>query len=196
MLNTVVSEDGMTHAFGLIGNEWQNPVDTCANAWYMFPESSIWQAPWLENIDSAEDLETDLDYAFLAGQLIWYGYVDASGCVNSGLLPNGYADECGMEKAHDLVMEWQNRFDQVIVDASDESYVPARLIKGVIAQESQFWPLWADKPEYGYGMMSEMGIDLLLNWNVEYYLKVCKQHYTSDQCQKGYSYLSAEQRQF
>jgi hypothetical protein len=196
MRNIIVEDFGKKNSFGLLGNDWPNPVDTCANVWNMFPESSTLQSPWLVKTNSAENLETDLDYSLLAGRLIWHGYVDASGCENSGLLPNGAADECGMTKAGPLVLEWQNRFNQVIMKASDETRVPPRLIKGVIAQESQFWPLWPNKPEYGYGMMSEMGIDLLLNWNVDYFLNLCNQHYPSDQCQKGYSYLTSEQRSF
>ena len=196
MRNIILSDDGNTHSFALLGDEWPSTVDVCANAWDMFPETDSLESAWLSKIDAPDELETDLDYSLLAGRLIWNGYVDASGCPDSGLLPNGSADECGMTKAHDLVMEWQNRFNQVITRASEETYVPARLIKGVIAQESQFWPLWPNKPEYGYGMMSEMGIDLLLNWNVNYYLNLCKQYYTADQCQNGYSYLTDEQRRF
>jgi hypothetical protein len=171
-------------------------VDACANVWNMFPEPATVQSPWLAKVYSAENMKTDLDYALLAGRLIWNGNVDASGCQNSGLLPNGSADECGITKAHALVLEWQNRFNQVIIKASDQTRVPPRLIKGLIAQESQFWPLWANKPEYGYGMMSEMGIDMLLNWNVDYFLNLCTQHYPADQCQKGYSYLTSDQRRF
>lgn len=196
MRNLLLSKENNLHIFDVVGEDWPSPVDACANTWNLFPETEIYGARWLEKVFSTDSLKTDLDYALLAGRLIWHGYVDASGCPDSGLLANGAADECGMTQAYPLVLEWQNRFNQVILRASDETRIPARLIKGVIAQESQFWPLWQDRPEYGYGMMSEMGIDLLLNWNTQFYLDLCNEHYTSDECQLGYSNLPLEKRRF
>lgn len=192
----LATDTGNQHLFELIGNEWKTSADAAANIWGIFPEIGTSQAKWNQRLDDKDQLGTNIDYSMLAGRLIWYGYVDASGCPNSGLLPNGNADECGLEKAQPLVLEWQNRFNSVILQASEKTKIPPRIIKGLIAQESQFWPMWPSKPEFGYGMMTEKGIDLLLTWNTDYYLDLCNQHYTPDDCDDGYSSLTEEQQQF
>jgi len=84
----------------------------------------------------------------------------------------------------------------VIFRASQETRIPPRIIKGLIAQETQFWPLWQEESEFGYGMITENGIDLLLNWNLDFYLELCNRYYTPDQCSDGYSLLSETQQQF
>ena len=45
-------------------------------------------------------------------------------------------------------------------------------------------------------MITENGIDLLLNWNLDFYLEICNRYYTPDQCSDGYSMLSEPQQQF
>ena len=192
----IATDEGEQHLFELIGDEWTSSADAAANIWNIFPDLNVSRAAWNQRVKDESSLNTDVDYAMLAGRLIWYGYVDASACPDSGLLPNGSADECGVSKAYDLVLEWQNRFNNVILRASQETNIPPRIIKGLIAQESQFWPMWPSKPEFGYGMMTENGIDLLLTWNTEYYLDLCNQHYTPDDCDDGYSSLTEKQRQF
>ena len=197
MRNLIVAEDDRSvYRFNLLGNEWLDRTDAAANIWDMFPDVNTDQAGWMKYGDTSTLLFTDSDYALLAGQLIWYGYVDASECEDKGLLENGNANECGEEKARDLAVEWQNRFNDVIFQASQETRIPPRVIKGLIAQESQFWPLWQVKSEFGYGMITENGIDLLLNWNVDYYLELCNRYYTPDQCAVGYSLLSEPKQQF
>lgn len=192
----IATENGNQHLFEIIGDDWRTTTDIAANIWGIFPDIATTQAEWMQRPEDDSSLKTNIDYAMLAGRLIWLGYVDASGCPDSGLLPNGAADECGMGKAKDLVVEWQNRFNSVILRASQETNVPPRILKGLIAQESQFWPLWDSKPEFGYGMMTENGIDLLLTWNTDYFLNLCNQHYTPDDCDDGYSLLTEEQQRF
>jgi hypothetical protein len=194
--NYVNTDTGNRYLFELIGNDWETSSDAAANIWRLFPGTNTSLAKWMQRIDNETLLKTNIDYAMLAGRLIWLGYVDASGCPDSGLLPNGAADECGLGEAFDLVVEWQNRFDTVILRASQKTNVPPRILKGLIAQESQFWPLWDSKPEFGYGMMTENGIDLLLTWNTDYYLRLCNLHYTPDNCDDGYSSLTEEQQRF
>jgi len=184
------------YLFQLLGEEWEGQVDCCANSWDHFPDLETDQSAWMMRGDDPALLYTAENYVLLAGKLIWHGYVDASVCENSGLLPNGAADACGLEQARDMVVEWQNRLDPVIIKAANETFIPPRLIKGLIAQESQFWPLWPEKREFGYGMLTENGIDLLLNWNTEYYLKICNKYYTPDVCGAGYSALDTNQRRF
>ncbi len=59
---------------------------------------------------------------------------------DGGMLPNGYADVCGLEKARPIVADWQNQFDQQIIDVGKATGVPGQLMKNLFAQESQFWP--------------------------------------------------------
>lgn len=196
MRNITLEGDKTTHLVQLLGDQWQGAVDTCANTWDHFPDLVSEQSSWIARGDDPDFLYTTEDYALLAGKLIWHGYVDAAGCEDNGLLPNGAANACGQEHAHDLVVEWQNRLDPVILAAADKTFIPPRLLKGLIAQETQFWPLWPEKNEFGYGMMTEKGIDMLLTWNMDYYLNLCQRYYTPDVCMGGYSSLTDQQRQF
>ena len=194
--NLPLEDSSSTQLVELLGKQWQGTVDACANIWDHFPDLKTEEASWLVRGDSPDFLYTTVDYALLAGRLIWHGYVDASGCENNGLLPNGAANSCGQEHARDLVVEWQNRLNPVILSAAEKTFIPPRLLKGLIAQETQFWPLWSEKNEFGYGMMTEKGIDMLLTWNQDYYLNLCQRYYTPDVCEKGYSSLTANQKQF
>jgi hypothetical protein len=189
-------EDDEEYRFDLIGRDWLEHTDTAANIWNIFPDDSALQSDWIEYAEKEEMLVTDNDYALLAGQLITGGYVNASECDGGGLLVNGNATECGEEKAQALVGEFQNRFNDLILEASLETRIPPKIIKGVIAQESQFWPFWSRKLEYGYGMITENGIDMLLNWNQDFYLELCNQYYTPDYCINGYSRLIEKDQQF
>ena len=134
--------------------------------------------------------------ALLAGQLIRAGFVDASDCPGGGLIDMGYANMCGNEKTRDLVVEWQNRSNPAILKAAQESGIPPWLLKGLIAQETQFWPQWEKDGEFGYGMLTEKGMDMLLNWNIPYFLELCNTYYTPDDCNQGYSSLSENQQRF
>jgi len=196
MRNRIMGSDGTTHYFEVIGDGFLYPIDVCANIWEIFPEETELKSAWLQRADEADDLYTDVDYAMLAGQLIWYGYVDASACQDGGLLTNRAASECGIEKARAQVIEWQNQHNTEIIESSNETDIPSRLLKGLVGQESQFWPDWQIANEYGYGMITELGTDLLLTWNVDYYLDLCDTYYPSYQCMGGYSSLSDKQQQF
>ena len=196
MRNRIIGGDGTTHYFEVMGDGFLYPIDVCANIWDIFPEENELKSAWLQRADEADDLYTEVDYAMLAGQLIWYGYVDASACQDGGLLTNRAASECGIEKARAQVIEWQNQHNSEIIESSNETDIPSRLLKGLVGQESQFWPDWQIANEYGYGMITELGTDLLLTWNVDYYLNLCDIYYPSYQCMSGYSSLSDEQQQF
>ena len=58
------------------------------------------------------------------------------------------------------ILEWQNRYDQAIFNSSNLLNVPLRLLKGVIAQESQFWPLSDDDEEFGLGRVTDYGLSI------------------------------------
>jgi hypothetical protein len=164
--------------------------DICAEAWH-----AVIQSPpeWLQTPVYAEQLKTEVPYALLAGQLIKNGVVDASECTNDGLLFNGNADACGLDKAMSAVITWQNQFDSAILDAARNNRVPAVLLKKLFAQETQFWPgtswqIW----EYGIGQATSFGLDPLFQYYPEYYQSTCPSVFSQATCQGGYASLSSD----
>jgi hypothetical protein len=124
----------------VISSQWQgNEIATCAEIWQAFPP--VGGVPdWLSTPEDPAFLASEEPYSYLAGRLIAEGVVDASSCPSGGLLSNGYADNCGLEVAMPEVIEWQNQFDDQIMDVALNSKVPAQLLKNLFALESQFWP--------------------------------------------------------
>jgi hypothetical protein len=142
---------------------------------------------WLKSPEQFEYLATDEAYYYLAGRLISQGVVDASHCPAWGLLPNGYADACGLEAAAPLVMEWQNQFDTRIIQVAQETGVPAKLMKNLFAQESQFWPgMFKVEREYGLGQITDKGADTILLWDPAFYAQFCPLVLSQENCDKGY----------
>jgi hypothetical protein len=136
---------------------------------------------------------TEEPYQYLAGRLIAQGVVDASSCPAGGLLSNGYADTCGLEKALPTVQQWQNQFNNQILQVAKETGVPGQVLKSVFAQESQFWPgAFKDPKEFGLGQITDNGAEALLLWNTSFYNQFCPLVLDKSQCQRGYVYLSAE----
>ncbi|MBI5839778.1 MAG: S8 family serine peptidase [Chloroflexi bacterium] len=154
---------------------------------------------WLSRTDSVEELASNRPLAFLAGHLIANRIVDINECPDIGLLTNGAASTCGLEKARYQVYLWQNRFDTNIFNAAQETGVPPYLLKGVFTQETQFWPAasqnnsW-DFGEYGLGQLNELGADALLAWNASFYNKFCPTVLEKKNCKKEYISLPADQR--
>jgi hypothetical protein len=140
-------------------------------------------------VTSPEELATTHDYALLAGKLILRGAVSASGCDDGGLLPNGAASACGIEAARIQTTLTQNNFDAYILEAANISRIPPKILKGVIGQESQFWHSWVIEGEYGYGMMTDKGVDMLLNYDTRFFLDLCTPVYGEADCAWGYSSL-------
>jgi hypothetical protein len=109
------------------------------------------------------------------------------------LLPNGYADACGLEAAAPLVMAWQNQFDERIIEVAKETGVPAQLMKNLFAQESQFWPGIFKVPyEFGLGQITDKGADTILLWNPNLFDQFCPQVLAQDSCDQGYLALPAD----
>jgi hypothetical protein len=109
------------------------------------------------------------------------------------LLPNGYADPCGLELARPLVEEWQNRFDLQIIQVANETGVPAQLIKNIFAQESQFWPgMFRVQNEYGLGQLTDNGAETILLWNPTFFEQFCPLVLDASACQRGYLYLDSQ----
>jgi hypothetical protein len=59
---------------------------------------------WVYVPEFADQLHTEENYFFLAGQLITNKIVDASSCPSGGLALNDYANACGMAAAKPKVI--------------------------------------------------------------------------------------------
>ena len=99
----------------------------------------------------------------------------------------------GIEATREEVISWQNAHNPEMQIAGQEAFIPPRLIKGIIALESQFWPSWKIEGEHGLGMITEDGVDMLLMWNQPYFLQKCTLLYSNESCKKGYFEFSDEQ---
>lgn len=146
---------------------------TCSETWQAFPP--IGGMPeWLSSPDRKEDLESDTSYYYLAGALITFGVVDASACLDGGLQAPNIASACGVEAARPKLVEFQNRFDDDIFSVSQETGVPARLLKNVFARESQIWPgIYTTYKEAGLGQLTPNGADTVLLWNTNFFRQFC-----------------------
>jgi hypothetical protein len=177
----------------VISTQWRGAqVASCSDIWEAFPP--LGGVPeWLANPTQPELLATDRAYFYLAGRLIAQGVVDASACPQGGLLPNGYADACGLEKARPAVEAWQNQFDPPIIAAAQEHGVPSQLLKNLFAQESQFWPgEFRVRWEFGLGQLTDNGTDAILLWNEAFYDQFCPLVLHEDSCAGGYFKLSTQ----
>lgn len=177
----------------VISTQWRGePLTSCAKTWEVFPP--VGGLPeWLSTPDQTDLLLSDEAYFYLAGRLIAQGVVDASSCATAGLLPNGYADACGLEKARPVVETWQNQFDERIIEVSQDSSIPAQLLKNLFAQESQFWPGVFRVPyEFGLGQITDKGADVILLWNDTFYEQFCPLVLAEDACEDGYLKLKED----
>lgn len=177
----------------VLSNQWLGgQIAGCAQGWQAFPPIGG-LVPWLSTPDDPALLASGDAYYYLAGRLIAQGVVDASDCVAGGLMPNGYADACGLEKARPLVESWQNRFDARILAVARENNIPAMLLKNLFAQESQFWPGMFRVPyEFGLGQITDKGADTLLLWNEDFYNQFCPLVLSADACGEGYLNLRTD----
>jgi len=179
----------------VISNQWEGkPIASCAQIWDVFPPPEGMPG-WLSTPGAPALLTSNAPFQYLAGRLIASGSVKAPDCPGGGLLSNGYADACGLEKALPVVQEWQNRFDSQIFNASASTGVPAQLMKNVFAQESQFWPgAYKDPKEFGLGQITDNGAETILLWNQAFFNQFCPQILDKSTCKRGYVYLSEENR--
>ena len=188
-----VKEDGQ-FIFQLLGDQWKNDIPGGSLVWNIFTPLDVFENGWAKKIDDPQELDTAVNYSLLAGRLIWDGIVIPDECGDSGLLANGAATTCGMAAARDKVIEWQNKHNADIQAASVKAQIPARLLKGVIGQESQFYAKWGLSEEYGLGMLTEHGIDMLLQWNEPYFFWKCSLVFGADYCESGYLNITNAQR--
>ena len=180
----------------VLSSQWRGgEIASCADSWDAFPP--LGGVPdWLSTPDDYQELESDLDYAYLAGNLIKRGVVDASQCIDFGLDPFGQATACGLEVAQPAMVEWQNRFDQLIMDAAQETQIPAVLLKRLFARESQFWPgVFNDGTDVGLGQLTVEGADFAFLWNPVFFEQFCPLVLGEADCDQGYLHLEEEQRE-
>ena len=87
----------------VLSSQWVGvPVASCVQAWQVLPP--VGGPPtWLSTPTQSEQLGTEIPYNYLAANLIKSKVVDASFCIDNGLLPDGGANNCGMEAARSAV---------------------------------------------------------------------------------------------
>lgn len=128
---------------------------------------------WIYAPESADELHTEENYFFLAGQLIINTVVDASTCPSGGLALNDYANACGMSIAKPAVIYIQNMLNEPILQAWKDVGVPPVMLKQLIRIESQFWPSQYSITHYGFGHITNIGIRNVLDWNPDLYTMFC-----------------------
>lgn len=189
------STDARKWYVDVLSSQWRDgKLATCSDTWQAFPP--IGGLPeWLTSPDESQDLQSDVSYYYLAGSLITHGVVDASTCQDGGLQAPNVGSACGVEAARPKLVEWQNRFNDEILQASSETGVPARLLKNVFARESQIWPgIYTTYKEAGLGQLTENGADTVLLWNPDFFNQFCPLVLDKKYCEKGFGNLDeAEQ---
>lgn len=176
----------------VLSTQWiGKPHATCSLAWQSFPPSDGLPA-WLSNPENPADLQSEVAYVYLAGNLILQGQVNVEACLDGGVYADGTATPCGAETARFAVSEWQNRFDVLIFDVARKSEVPAQLLKNLFSRESQFWPgIFNERDDVGLGQLTEHGADTALMWNPAFYNEFCPLVLDKSLCEsRGYAELS------
>jgi hypothetical protein len=176
----------------VLSTQWiGKPNATCSIAWQSFPPSDGLPS-WLSTPENPADLQSEVAYLYLAGNLILQGQVNVEACLDGGVFADGIATPCGAEAARFAVSEWQNRFDLLILDVARDSEVPAQLLKNLFSRESQFWPgIFNERDDVGLGQLTEHGADTALMWNPAFYNEFCPLVLDKSVCQsKGYAELS------
>jgi hypothetical protein len=179
----------------VLSSQWSGPaLAACSEAWDTFPP--VGGVPdWLSTPQKASQLASNISYEYLAGKLIQQGLVDISTCDEGGMETNGQPSACGLEVSRAAVIVWQNRFDDQILTAAQESGIPARLLKKVFARESQFWPgISTAHPEVGLGQMTEGGADTTLLWNRPFFEQFCPAVLDESECLQGYPHINSIQQ--
>lgn len=164
-----------------------NPnITTCAEIW------EVREIPFnlplaLEYPRSIDELKTEYNYYYLAAMLIQNKAVDASQCPFNGLQTITTANQCGVEVARPVILEWQNMYDSKLFETGVNFGVPARLLKRIFALESQFWPgIYIDILESGFGQLNETGADALLMYNPRFFGQFCPTVLHPTTCDLGY----------
>lgn len=177
----------------LVMQPWEDRLPYGSLTWKVLPAQDDPFAALTCNPSSPEALATDKPYQYLAGGLIQSGLAKVEGCYDGGLLSPGIASVCGVHKVLDETIAWQNKYDGLILAASVKEKIPSRLLKAMIAQESQFWPV-NDRQETGLGKLTDNGVDMLLTWNSRYYSRLCYAVFAPEFCVMTFPNQSPENR--
>jgi hypothetical protein len=178
----------------VLSTQWiGKPNATCSLAWQSFPPSDGLPG-WLLTPEKPANLQSEVAYVYLAGNLIMQGLVNVEACLDGGVYSDGTATPCGAEAAYFAVTDWQNRFDVLIFDVARNSEVPAQLLKNLFSRESQFWPgIFNERDDVGLGQLTEHGADTALMWNPAFYREFCPLVLDKSLCQfRGYAELSRD----
>lgn len=157
-------------------NVYAEAVSTCLNR----VNIDLNELHWIYVPETADELRTNEDRFFLAGQLISNDIVDASVCPSGGLRLDGYANACGIALARPAVNYIQNMLNEPILEAYKNTGVPPVLLKQLISVESEFWPSQYSYSHYGFGHITNMGMRNALQWNPALVAKVCPPSATED----------------
>ena len=195
---TYVEDEDIDHFWyvDILSSQWRGEANaSCSESWDAFPP--VGGVPyWLSTPSEISELETDFSYTYLAGNLITAKIVDASQCLDFGIDASGQATPCGLEVAQPAMVEWQNRFDSLIMQASEESNTPAILLKRLFARESQFWPgVFNEGKDIGFGHLTENGADMALLWNASFFEEFCPLVLEDGVCNGSYLNLSEEEQE-
>ncbi len=179
----------------VLSSQWRGPAPaSCSEIWEAFPP--VEDLPrWLRTPARPQDLETKIPYEYLASNLIAQGAVDVSSCPDGGRNADGSISPCGLEMARPKVIEWQNRFDELILEIARNTGVPAQMLKNLFARESQFWPgIFREGGDIGLGQLTENGADTMLLWNFSFFDQFCPLLLPQERCNLGYPRLSDEEK--
>lgn len=196
LVRNIYLEGTDEYLFEVMDDRWKTEIPGCAHDWGLFPSIKNEYQVIFQRPRDPQDLYTDINYTLLSGNLIWMGFVDASDCADGGLLENRAASPCGVEKARKLVIAIQNSFNEQILQSSQAANIPARILKGMVAQESQYWRDSGIAGEFGFGHITDDGVDLLLLWNQSYFIEMCLLSYEKEICDLGYAHLSVDQQEY
>ncbi|MGE5251680.1 MAG: hypothetical protein ACM3QS_15870, partial [Bacteroidota bacterium] len=185
---TSMEQDGYHVTIESVSQFFGAFTDSCLKIWEIEDESF---PSWAEFPPFPYELNTQITLHQLAARLIVNGAVDSRDCPAGGLSgdlswPNG----CGLERARDKMIEWQNKYDDAIWSAANDVGIPPKILKTLIQVESQFWPgngrFYMD--EYGLGQLNELGMDVLLRQDNALYQQACSAVLTN--CTTPYVSLS------
>ncbi len=162
--------------------------DSCAEVWGM---EGATPRDWMIFPQTSNSLATRISLHYLSAALINAGVVDASACPGNGFSAEGL-NACGLEVASNAALEWQNMYDFNIWLAARDHGIPPKILKTLIEVESQFWPANARnyQDEYGLAQISELGTDVILRWDKDFYDRACPN--VIGDCSNRYLRLPAE----
>jgi hypothetical protein len=176
-------------------NQYTSFADSCSVMWGV---GDLENAQWDNFVQFPYELNTKKTYHRLATQLILNGAVDTADCPYGGLSSGlNWPTTCGLEKANGAMIEWQNKYDDRIWLASKNQGIPPKLLKSLLGLESQFWPGNSRfyMEEYGLGQVNQLGMDVLLRSDYQFYQQACSSIYTEIDCTRSYlSWEPAQQR--